>query len=79
MVTKNIDPKKVIFWTEKVTCDIPQKAYFFVYPIKREICYLVQKITYGNIRRIILHVIRIYDFGEHISVLVTKTKHMPTP
>jgi len=74
MVPKNDD-----FGTKYLTCDIPQKAYFSLHQLKPKICYLAQKITYGNIRRIILHVIRIYDFGEHISVLVTKTKHMPTP
>jgi len=70
--------KNDIFRTEKVTCDIPQKAYFFVYPIKREICHLDKNITSGSDCHIIMHLTSNNDFAEHISVLINKTKHMLT-
>jgi hypothetical protein len=79
MVTTINGAKKDDFGTKYLTCDIPQKAYFSLHQLKPKICYLAQKITYVNIYRIIFHVIRIHDFAEHISVLVTKTKPMPTP
>jgi hypothetical protein len=71
-------PKNAIFRTENLTCDIPQKAYFFVYPIKRKICYLDKNVTPGSICHIILHLMSIRNFTEHILVLFNKTKHMTT-
>ena len=72
MVTKNIDTKKVIFWTEIFWHVTHQNAYFLFYQLKRKICNLDNSDTIKPFHRTMIHATLGHEVCVHIFVLSIK-------